>query len=272
MGFAGFLAALAAVAAFLSVAMSGAWLVWRRTGNAGWVDTTWTFALGTAGAGGAVAALVAGLPAPRPLVVIAFAAAWALRLGLHIARRTGGISDDPRYARLAQGWGADAPRQMFLLLQKQALVSIPLGLAMVLAAWNPSPLGGGDWVAVVLLVVAIAGEGLADRQLLTFRTKPENRGRICDSGLWSWSRHPNYFFEWLGWFAYPLLAIDLAGGHPFGWAAFAAPVCMYWLLIHVSGIPPLEAHMVEKHGAAYRAYQARVSAFFPLPPSRETAP
>jgi steroid 5-alpha reductase family enzyme len=272
MGAAGFFVALVTVAVFLSVAMSGAWLLWRRTGNAGWVDTTWTFAVGTAGAGGAITALLAGLPAARPLVVLAFAVAWALRLGLHIARRTGGISDDPRYARLAAGWGADAPRQMFILLQKQALVSIPLGLAMVLAAWNPAPFAVGDWIAILVLVTAIAGEGLADKQLRAFRAEPANRGRICDVGLWSWSRHPNYFFEWLGWIAYPLLAIDLAGGHPFGWAALAAPLCMYWLLVRVSGIPPLEAHMVEKHGAAYRAYQARVSAFFPVPSQHGAAP
>ncbi|MBN9023920.1 MAG: DUF1295 domain-containing protein [Rhizobiales bacterium] len=271
MGLAGFLAALLAVAAFLSAAMCVAWLLWRRTGNAGWVDTTWTFALGLAGAGGAAIALAAGIPPARPVIVVAFAAAWSLRLGLHIARRTGGIADDPRYARLAAGWGADAPRQMFLLLQKQALVSIPLALAMVLAAFNPAPFAAGDGIAILILVAAIAGEGLADRQLRAFRAAPDHRGRICDVGLWAWSRHPNYFFEWMGWLAYPLLAIDLAGSHPFGWAALAAPNCMYWLLVHVSGIPPLETHMVEKHGAAYRAYQARVSAFFPLPPKRGSA-
>ena len=271
MSVAGFLAALVGVAVLLSLAMAGAWRVWRRTGNAGWVDTTWTFAVGGTGAAGAVAALLAGLPAPRPLLVIAFAAAWSLRLGLHIAQRTGGISDDPRYARLVRDWGDDAPRQMFILLQKQALVSIPLALAMVLAAWNPAPFTVGDWLGVLILVVAIAGEGLADRQLRAFRSRPENRGRICDAGLWAWSRHPNYFFEWLGWLAYPLLAINLAGGHPFGWAALAAPLCMYWLLVRVSGIPPLEAHMVEKHGERYRAYQARTSAFFPLPPGNGSA-
>ncbi len=271
MGAGGFFLALFGVAASLSLAMAGAWLAWRRTGNAGWVDTIWTFGVGATGAGGAAAALVAGVPAVRPVLVIAAAAAWSLRLGLHIARRTGGISDDPRYARLARDWGADAPRQMFILLQKQALVSVPLALAMVLAAWNGGPVGAGDGLAVLILVIAIAGEGLADRQLRAFRAHTGNHGRICDVGLWAWSRHPNYFFEWLGWLAYPLLAIDLGGAHPFGWVALAAPVCMYWLLVRVSGVPPLEAHMVEKHGERYRAYQARTSAFFPLPPSRGRA-
>jgi steroid 5-alpha reductase family enzyme len=142
---------------------------------------------------------------------------------------------------------------------------------MVLAAWNPAPFGAGDWIAVAILVAAIAGEGVADRQLRAFRALPENRGRICDAGLWAWSRHPNYFFQWLGWLAYPLLAIDFGGSHPFGWAAIAAPLCMYWLLVHVSGIPPLEAHMVEKHGARYRSYQARTSPFFPRPSRQGTS-
>ena len=95
---------------------------------------------------------------------------------------------------------------------------------------------------------------------------PGNRNRICDVGLWGWSRHPNYFFEWFGWLAYPLLAIDSGGGYPWGWAALAGPACMYWLLVHVSGIPPLEAHMLEYRRDEFRAYQARTNAFFPAPP------
>ena len=156
---------------------------------------------------------------------------------------------------------------MFFLAQKQALVSIPLALSMVLAAWNPWPdLRLQDALGVLVLIVAIAGEGLADAQLRRFRADPANRNRICDIGLWGWSRHPNYFFEWFGWLAYPLLAIDLGGQYPWGWAALVGPACMYWLLVHVSGIPPLEAHMLERRRDEFRAYQARTNAFFPAPP------
>ena len=127
-------------------------------------------------------------------------------------------------------WGADASRQMFFLAQKQALVSIPLALSMVLAAWNPWPgLRLQDALGVAVLIAAIAGEGLSDAQLRRFRADPANRNRICDAGLWGWSRHPNYFFEWFGWLAYPLLAIDLSGAYPWGWAALVGPACMYWL-------------------------------------------
>jgi steroid 5-alpha reductase family enzyme len=113
--------------------------------------------------------------------------------------------------------------------------------------------------------MAIAGAALADHQLRRFRASPANRGKVCDAGLWRWSRHPNYFFEWLGWIAYPLIAIDITGGYPLGWVAIAGPICMYWLLRHVSGVPPLEEHMLRSRGDAYRRYQARTSAFFPLP-------
>jgi len=88
------------------------------------------------------------------------------------------------------------------------------------------------------------------------------RGRVCDVGFWRYSRHPNYFFEWLGWLAYPLLAID-ATRLDWAWLSLSGPAFMYWLLVHVSGIPFLEKHMVRSRGDAYRAYQQRVSAFFP---------
>jgi steroid 5-alpha reductase family enzyme len=90
---------------------------------------------------------------------------------------------------------------------------------------------------------------------------------VCDAGLWSWSRHPNYFFQWLGWLAYPLIAFDPFGGYPLGWLTVVGPICMYWLLVHVSGIPLLEQHMMRSRGDVFRAYQARTSAFFLRPPA-----
>jgi steroid 5-alpha reductase family enzyme len=255
----------------LSAIMSGAWVVQQRTGNSGWVDAIWTFGLGLVGT---VAALlpITNSVLGRQLVVAGIVLAWSLRLGLHIASRTAGISDDPRYAELIRGWGSDAPRQMYWLLQKQALVTIPLAASILLAAHNPtSGFRLQDGLAVCVMIVAIAGETIADRQLRAFRADAANQGRVCDVGLWRWSRHPNYFFEWLGWLAYPLMAIDLGGGYALGWLAVAGPLCMYWLLAHVSGVPPLEEHMLRSRGDAYRAYQARTSVFFPLPPrSSET--
>jgi steroid 5-alpha reductase family enzyme len=198
-------------------------------------------------------------------LVAAMAAIWALRLGLHIARRTRGITDDPRYAKLIQDWGSDASRQMFWLLQKQAVVSIPLALAMWLAAHGSAPVTQSV-IAILIFGVAVVGEAIADEQLRRFRHDPANKGKICDAGLWSLSRHPNYFFEWLGWLAYPVLAIDFTGGDLWGYFALVAPLCMYWLLVYVSGIPPLEEHMLANRGETFRRYQMTTNVFFPGPP------
>ncbi|MFD0987918.1 DUF1295 domain-containing protein [Methyloligella solikamskensis] len=256
------------LALVLAAVMSIAWVLWRRTGNAGWVDTAWTFGLGLAGIGSALAAMAAGDGSlARQLMIVALIAIWSLRLGSHIAVRTSGIKDDPRYAKLAESWGEDAPRRMFWLLQMQAYASLPLALSMFLAAWNPLPeLRFQDLLAAVVFGIAIGGEALADAQLKAFKRDPANKGEICDTGLWSWSRHPNYFFQWLGWWAYPLFAIDGFADYPWGWLALLGPAFMYWLLVYVSGIPPLEEHMLESRGRQFRAYQNRVSAFFPLPP------
>ncbi len=264
-----FVAMAAAASASLCAIMSSAWLIWRRSGNSGWVDATWTFGLGAVGTLGALAPVLwgGGITA-RQVVVALLVGCWSLRLGFHIVHRTARSADDPRYAKLLRDWGSDAPRRMFWLCQKQALVSIPLALSMIIAAWNPAPgLHATDILGALVLMLGIAGEALADRQMRAFRSDPANRDRICDTGLWRWSRHPNYFFEWFGWLAYPLLAIG--GGHyAWGWLALAGPACMYWLLVCVSGIPPLEAHMLERRREAFRAYQARTSAFFPAPPRR----
>ena len=155
-----FIAILVAVSVALSAIMSGAWLAWRGTKNSGWIDTTWTFGLGAVGCAGALSPwLFSGTLTARQALVATLIVTWALRLGLHIASRTAGIKDDPRYGKMAAAWGADASRQMFFLAQKQALVSIPLALSMVLAAWNPLlGLRAQDALGALVLIAAIAGE------------------------------------------------------------------------------------------------------------------
>jgi len=267
-----YLEALAGIALSLSVLMAGAWIVQQRTGNSGWVDTIWTFSLGLVGAGSALWPVAGAAPNARQWLVAALVATWSLRLGLHIAMRTAGITDDPRYAAFAKEWGVDSPRKMFVFLQNQGLGSIPLVFAIFVAARFPSDsLRPQDYLGVLILFVGIAGEALADAQLKSFRANPANKGRVCDIGLWRWSRHPNYFFEWFGWLAYPVIAIPFDNPlyYPWGWATLLAPVFMYWILVHVTGIPPLEQQMLRSRGERYRDYQSRTSRFFPLPPQKE---
>ena len=249
-----------AVTAGVSLAMMLAWAVQRRTGNAGWVDVIWTFALGGAGV---AYALAGGMGGTRAWLAAALVAAWALRLGGYILRRTRHGAEDVRYASLRAEWGDGFQRRMFGFLQLQAAVAAVLALAVLLAARNPAPLGLGDAAGVAVFLIAILGGNAADEQLLRFRRAAANRGQVCAVGLWRLSRHPNYFFEVLGWCAWPLLAISAA--YPPGWLTLAAPALMYWLLVHVSGIPPLEAAMLRSRGDAYRAYQARTRSFLPLP-------
>jgi steroid 5-alpha reductase family enzyme len=258
------LEALAAIAVALSVLMAVAWMVQQRTGNSGWVDTIWTFSLGLTGAGSALWPVGGAAPNARQWLVAALVAIWSLRLGSHIAARTAGISDDPRYAAFAKEWGVDSPRKMFVFLQNQGFGSIPLVFAIFVAARFPSDaLRIQDALGALILFIGIAGEALADAQLKSFRKNPDNKGRVCDVGLWRWSRHPNYFFEWFGWLAYPVIAIS--PDYVWGWATLLAPLFMYWILVHVTGIPPLEAQMLRSRGERYRAYQSRTSMFFPLP-------
>jgi steroid 5-alpha reductase family enzyme len=255
------------VCATLSLIMTVAWLAQQKSSNSGWVDVSWSLGVGVSAVIAVLLPFQHGWPHWRQIAVAMVAAGWSLRLGLHIAQRTRAAADDPRYRDLIKQWGVDAPRRMFWFLQSQAIVGALLSLSVAIAASNQNPaVRFQDIVGLAIFITAIVGEAVADHQLATFRADRTNHGLICDVGLWSWSRHPNYFFEWLFWLAFPIIAIDFSGQNPFGWFASAAPICMYWVLVHVSGIPPLEAHMQRSRGEAFLDYQMRTSTFFPCPP------
>jgi steroid 5-alpha reductase family enzyme len=262
---AGFL--LLVMGAALSAIMAVAWQVQRTTGHTGWIDVCWTFGTGIVAALGSVTPLAANsAPSARQIMVAILVTLWSLRLGGHILMRTREAGDDPRYRELIRQWGARASLRMFLQLQSQAAVGLILVMSVVLAAHNTrSNLGFPDFIGMAVLVGALTGEAVSDWQLRRFKSHQANRGRICETGLWSLSRHPNYFFEWLCWLAYPLIAIDLSASYPLGWFTLLAPACMYWVLVYVSGIPPLERHMLRSRGAQFRALQARTRPFFPFP-------
>jgi steroid 5-alpha reductase family enzyme len=245
----------------LSVIMTGAWAVQRATGASGWIDTIWSTAVGL---GGMAAAAFAEGDGGRRTIVLVLVTIWSLRLGAHIAMRTRGGGEDPRYEKLIEEWGTSAALRLWLFLQVQALAAFVLVLAVYLAAATTAPFPRFiDLLAIGIAVIAVAGEAISDHQLALFRKTPEAKTGVMERGLWRYSRHPNYFFEWLFWCAWPMMAIAVPLG--WSWLALLAPLQMYWLLVHVSGIPPLEQHMLASRGENFRALQARVNAFFPGP-------
>ena len=249
------------VAVWLSVAMSGAWAVGREGGKSGRIDAIWALSTGIAGL---AAVALAGYDRPRGWIVAVFLVVWAGRLSAYLWARAG-KGDDIRYAEMKKEWGDKAASRLFGFLQVQAVAAWPLVLSAYLAAASPRPAPDArDLVGALVFIGALIGETVADREMAAFKADPANRGKICERGLWAWSRHPNYFFEFLGWVGMPVLAIDL--DQPWTWAAVLAPATMYALLVYLSGIPPLEATMRRSRGAAFEAYQARVSAFWPWPP------
>lgn len=240
-----------------------AWLLHLRTRNAGWVDAAW--ALGLGGLAVLYAALGPGDPQRRLLVGV-LGGGWGLRLGLHLVHRIlTEPHEDGRYQELRAQWGGNLALKFLVFFQAQGLLNLVLAVPFLLAVVDPSPrLSPWLWAGVVLWGLAWMGESLADTQLRRFRLSPMHRGQVCRTGLWGWSRHPNYFFEWLVWVAFALLAV----GSPWGWAAWTAPAFMLYFLLRVTGIPATEAQALRTKGEAYRRYQREVSAFLPWFPRR----
>jgi steroid 5-alpha reductase family enzyme len=254
---------LVLIAVGLSLLMAIAWAAQRATGSSGWVDTIWSLAVGLGGIG---AAVFASGNVDRRVAIFILIGIWSIRLAAHIGARTRNGGDDPRYAKFIEEWGDSAAVKLFIFLQIQAVAAFVLVLAVYVAAANPASFPRIlDIIAMLIAIVAYGGEALADAQLARFRRSPEAKTGVCEIGLWRYSRHPNYFFEWLGWCAWLPFAIDVSAHFAWGWLAILAPLLMYWLLVHVSGIPPLEEHMLRSRGEKFRALQARVNAFFPGP-------
>jgi steroid 5-alpha reductase family enzyme len=245
--------------------MTGLWLAQRRTRNAGIVDVAWAFATGALGAAFAMSA--DGLWARR-VVVAALAAVWSVRLGVHLWTRVAREAEDGRYRQMRADWGAAANRNLLVFFQLQALWAVLFALPMLAAAGNPVAWSAWDTAGIVLWLAGLAGETIADRQLAAFRAGAANRGRVCRIGLWRYSRHPNYFFEWLHWWGYGALAVHA----PLWWVPLAAVAAMGGFITRVTGIPPTEAQAVRSRGDAYRAYQRTTSAFVPWPPRADALP
>ena len=251
-------AAAWAVAAVLLLAL---WRWHLRLLNAGVVDVGWA-------AGLALVTLLYAVFAPgdplRRWLIAAMVAVWSARLVAYLLRdRVLGRTEDPRYQHLRESGSVAATGSFFAFFQAQAILVVVLSMPMLIAAANPSPAWSTLEIGAVLLwATALAGETLADRQLERFKARRPRPGTTCRDGLWRYSRHPNYFFEWLVWVAYALYAV----GSPGGLIALSAPAIVLYLLFRVTGIPATEAQAIRSKGDDYRRYQATTSVFIPWCP------
>jgi len=241
-----------------------AFLLARRINNYGIVDIVWSYAFA------ALALFYAfggdGWPVRKALIAT-MAVLWSLRLGTHLYRRVMGHHpvEDGRYVQLRQDWAGNFAPKMFGFFQLQAASVVLLGLAFFLASLNPAPrLHPLEIAGVILWLIALTGESMADAQLAAFKRDPASKGRVCAVGLWHFSRHPNYFFEWLVWVAYFLFAL----ASPHGWIAVLGPASILYLLLRVTGIPLTEQQSIRSKGDAYRHYQQTTSAFVPWFPRK----
>ena len=239
-----------------ALAMTGGWRWQRRRDNAGIVDVIW--AAGVGGSAALYALLGDGATVPRATLAL-LGGLWGLRLARHLWVRVRGEDEDGRYRHLRTHWQGHQGK-FFLFFQAQALLIVLFSLPFLAVARNPVDGGTGWWLAgVAIWIGSVVGEGIADRQLARFRADLGNRGTTCRAGLWRYSRHPNYFFEWTHWFAYVCLAV----GSPIAWLAWAGPVVMYVFLRWISGIPYTEAQALRTRGDDYREYQRTTPMLIP---------
>ena len=240
--------------------MTALWILSLLIADVSIVDIFW-------GVGFAVIAWTshALMPSPtqRSLVIVSLATAWGLRLAMHLARRNLGHGEDYRYRVMRAAHGTRFPLVSFgtvFLLQGVLMWIVSLPLQAAQRAEADAPLGWIDAAGILLWAIGIAFESVADAQLARFKRTTTAAGRVMDRGLWRYSRHPNYFGDFLVWWGFGCIA--LATG---AWWSLIGPAVMSVLLLRVSGVALLERTITERR-PAYRDYVARTSAFFPWPP------
>lgn len=221
-------------------------------------DFGWTLSV----AGWALVSFPYEAPSLRATLLLCLVLLWGGRLGMLILRwRLLRPGEDSRYARFRESWGAQRKRNFFLLFMSQPILAALLSIPFIVG-FEQNVLSVFDMLGVGLWLVGFTGVFVADRQLQ--RHKLEGQG-VCQVGLWSYSRHPNYFFEWILWVSYPLFCVS----SDFLSVSILSPVLMLYLLLFVTGVPPSERQALRSKGEAYKAYQERVSMFVPWPTKQQ---
>lgn len=252
---------------FLSLCVGLTWIVAVRQKRGGIVDTVWAYSLGFTSI---IWFFLESNPEfhIRSYITILVAGFWAHRLGSYLFRRIKREGEDARYGKLIQHWGTQWKLKLFVFYQIQALASTVLSISFFLAVSNPvSQLQFTDFIAIAIAIIAILGEALSDKQLDRFRSNSEGKNKgVCKTGLWKYTRHPNYFFEWLFWISLIFLSI----GHSFFYLSLIPALAIYYFLNKGSGIPYAEKQSIARRGNAYIQYQKETNAFFPWFPKKNS--
>lgn len=248
-----FLAGLAIAAGYFFLT----WLVSVKIKNYGLLDAAWSYGVAI------LAPLYAWLgpgDATRKWAATAIGVAWSLRLGTHILTRVIGHhpAEDARYQTLRARWPGSG---MFLVFfELQAVLVVIFSLPFLLMSFNTEPgLKVVEILGLAIALLSLGGEALADAQMNSFKADASNKGKVCQAGLWRWSRHPNYFFEFMLWVGFFVASL----GSPWGWTMIVCPLLMLHFLLNVTGIKLSEEYSLKSRGDAYREYQRTTSAFVP---------
>lgn len=242
--------------AVVAVIMTLVWLWALRIKNNSVVDVFWAFNF-------LVIAVIIWLFAngaeERKNLVCALAALWSLRLGIYLLIRVGSHLniEEGRYKQLRKEWNN---AKFFIFYQMQAFSNVMLAIPFFIIALNPAPrLSTVEYIGAGLWLICIIGEGIADWQLQHFKNQPANKGKVCQYGLWNYSRHPNYFFQFSIWVSVFIFALP----SPYGWVSIICPLSIGYLIFKVTGIPMTEEQAIRSKGEAYKEYQRTTSVFVP---------
>lgn len=190
---------------------------------------------------------------------------WAIRLSSYLlVDRIWNKSEEGRYRHLREKWKTNVALKLFFFYHAQTVLNIFLSLPFLLIVMDPTP---NEWILFIGALVAllgIAGESVSDLQLRFFKLNPVNQGQVCRSGLWAYSRHPNYFFEFIYWCGIALMGQSAENGY----ISWIAPALILCTIFKITGIPATEAQALQSKGNAYKSYMRDVSKFVPLGPKR----
>jgi steroid 5-alpha reductase family enzyme len=219
------------------------------------VDSMWSLFFALAAYTGAA---LMGIVSPRAILVLGLVTIWALRLFVYLTKRNWGPHEDSRYVQIRNN---NQPnfwlKSIYIVFGLQAVLAWIISASLYGAIAANTPLNVLDYAALALFIFGFIWEALADMQLSRFKANANNKGRVLNTGLWGYCRHPNYFGECCVWWAFYLFA--LAGG---AWWAIVSPILMTLLLLKVSGVSLLEKTIVERR-PAYADYIKNTNAFIP---------